>query len=533
MVNHPNRSKAAKRKIAAPTEPSHNHEHDYSALLTGVRASFNAAIVGQRALFATDADGLNAAYLDALPSERQVHDCFSCRRFIGTYGNLVVIDASGALVPVMWDETCVPDFYQSAFAVMHAMVKRARVTSVFLCKESTWGSPVTGDWQHMSITPPDSFIYHGLALTAGQAMAATKENFRTVATALSEFTSPMLDEALRLLQADALSRAEKFIGPVKWLRTLQDRPKGRLGENILWRAIATAPEGYCHPKASVIAPLLADIVAGLPFDEIKSKFEAMLHPLRYQRPQVAPSVGNIKAAEALVEKLGIARSLERRFARVDELHAFWTPAQEREAAKTGGVFGHLKAKDDDAIRPVDIPAQTFTWEKFARTVLPSADRMEIKVPSVGNFTAYLTAVHADAPNILKWDNTVSAYVYHNGSHAVSWNLRAGVWKAVLAISARPNLWGQPKEYLGEGLMLAIDGCCDTRTDQGNALFPETLRDDLHGARATIEAYSKTAKIGMPEGALACGYGIGKGSAVCHLRVFSNNGWSKYKIDRWD
>jgi hypothetical protein len=129
----------------------------------------------------------------------------------------------------------------------------------------------------------------------------------------------MLDQALRLLEADALARSEKFIGPVKWLRALHDRPTGQRGENVLWRAIAAAPEGYCHPKASVIGPLLNDIASGLPFAKIKARFDAKMAPLRYQRPQAAPAALNIKAAEARVEKLAIAPALERRFARIEDL----------------------------------------------------------------------------------------------------------------------------------------------------------------------------------------------------------------------
>jgi hypothetical protein len=385
----------------------------------------------------------------------------------------------------------------------------------------------------MAVTPPKDWVYRDRLLTPGQAMAAKIENFRTVSTALAEFTAPMLDQALRMFSADALDRSEKFVGPVKWLRALHDRPKGRAGENLLWRAIAAAPEGYCHPKSSVIGPLLNDIAAGLPFDDIKTKFSAMLHPLRYQRPQAAPTAGNIKAAEAIVEKLGIAPSLERRFARLDEIQTIWTPAPKRDEPKGEGVFAHLKAKDRDEIRPVEIPAVTMTWDKFARTVLPNAERMDIRVPAHGNFTAYLTAVHADAPPILKWDNPVSTYVYHGGSRASQWNLRGLSWAPIMAVAARPNAWAEPKAYLGEGLLLAIEGAIDTRTGQGNALFPETLRADLHAVRATIEAYSKRAEIVRGEGPYACGYDIGKNHAAVNLRAFSNGAWSEYRIDRWD
>lgn len=538
MVNHPNRKRAERARTAAA--PRATHEHDYGALLAGVRASFDAA-TAHGGLFLTDAASLNDLYLDSLPAERQHHNCSACRRFIERFGGLVTITETGETVPAMWNPEGVPEFYRATFAALHARVKKARVTSPFLAKETTWGTPVTGEWSHMAVSPTAPLVYRERALTAGQAMAAGRENFRTVATALAEITPAMLDEAIRLLQADALARSEKFIAPVKWLRALHDRPKGRLGENVLWRAIASAPEGYCHPRASVVGSLLEDIAAGLPFDTIKARFDAKLGPLIYQRPQAAPSAGNIKAAEALVEKLGIAPSLERRFARLDELQAVWTPKVKPEAAKNGGgVFGHLKPKDAaGTVRPVDIPASTMTWDKFTRTVLPNAEQIEISVPSRGRFVALTTAVNADAPPIMKWDrederNPVAWYVYQNGSEARQWGLIGGSWAKVNAIAPFPNLWGsKPMAFSTDGVVLVIDGAADTKDDAGNALFPECLRTELHGARSTIEAYSRSAKIAGRDQASACGYDVRKSAADCVLRVFSAGAWSSYRIDRWD
>lgn len=297
---------------------------------------------------------------------------------------------TGETVPAMWLPEGVPEFYRDAFAQLCARVTRARVTGVFLTRRGEWGTPLTDKWSHMAVSAPAQFVYQEGALSAGQAMAAARENFRTVATALADFTPEMLDQALRLFQADALARSERFVGPVRWLRNLQDRPKGRAGENVLWHAVATAPEGYCHPRASVIGPLLADIAVGLPFEDIRAKFAAMLHPLSYQRPQAAPSAGNIRAAEALVARLGIARSLERRFARLDELQTTWIPTLPPEPVAAPGVFGHLRPKDVAAVPVVDIPPTTVTWEKFTRTVLPIAERMDLLVPGPGrgNFKAY-------------------------------------------------------------------------------------------------------------------------------------------------
>ena len=559
MINHPNRkaketkkatARAAPRAAPAPrtrAKPVSDHDRDYSALLVGAQSSFAHAVAGQAKVFTTDASGLWDAYLASFSTarERQIHNCHCCRRFIETYGGLVTIDDAGQSKTIMWD-AAFPG-YAEAFGEMKTLVNSARVTGVFLTKSATWGNPQTGDWQHLSVTPPAALVHRDRVLDPNQAAAAVRENFKTVSTALSEYGPKVLDEALRLLDADVLTRAEKFVGPVRWLRQLHDRPKGsKARDAVLWRAVAIAPEGFCHIKSSVLGPLLDDIVAGVPFADIQRKHAAKLHPLQYQRPQAAPAEGNVRAAEALVEKLGVAESLARRFARFDELplqHALWVPPAARPTKDRPGVFGHLKTKQGFAAAPpsVDLPVITMTWDKFVRTVLGNAKRIEVLISHRGPFYALTTAANADAPGILKWDhdderNPFAWYTYHTqgGSESSQWNLSAGSFVQVNAVTEFPNMWGsRPQPHLHVGALLILESCADTRTGQGNALFPECLRSELHGARSTIEAYSKRAAIGGRAEASACGYGIGKENARCELRVFVAGAWTRYSIDRWD
>lgn len=530
MATHRGRNRAA-TKIAAASTLAHDHEHDYSALLVKVRESFDAH---SGPLFKTDVEGLYEIYLDSLPQERQTHSCHTCARFIRTYGSLVTVNDDGSLRAAMWASEDVPAFYAETFTKLRARVEKGRIVAPFLSKERIWGIPVTGDWSHPAVVPPDGIVYRERAVTAGQAMAAKRENYGTVARALGDFKASALDQLIRLFDAEALHRAEKFSGPLKWLRALYDRPKGRKGENLLWRAVAIAPEGFCHPRTSVAAPLLDAIEAGLPFAAIKAKFEEMTHGLRYQRPQAAPSAGNIKAAEALVEKLGIARSLERRFARLDEVPTIWVP-RVKEEERGNGVFGHLTAKGHESAPIVQLPTMTMTWEKFARTVLPSAERLEAITPMRGNYQALLTAQHEDAPLIFKWDNPFSGYVYNGGSDAGRWGLAAGRWVPVMAIVNDPSLYGgDEKQYLaGNRLLLVFEGAKDSGTGQGNALFPECLRGDLFSVRATVEAYATRAVIGDADGQLASGLALSKEAANCAIRAYIGNAWNAYKIDRWD
>jgi hypothetical protein len=131
-------------------------------------------------------------------------------------------------------------------------------------------------------------------------------------------------------------------------------------------------------------------------DEVAARFAEKMHPLRYQRPQSAPAEGNIAQAEQRLEKLGIARSLERRYARLEEIRTLWKPVLEQRR-HSAGIFGQLRAKSRISGSPI-IGTTTLTWEKFARIVLPTAQRIEYQVPDhPESFCALITAVHGDAP----------------------------------------------------------------------------------------------------------------------------------------
>jgi len=526
---------------SAPAAARHDHDRDYGDLLAAFKLSFDSIASTCTALFMTDAEFLYEAYLECLPGEKQVHTCNACRRFVQTYGAIVTIGEDGDTIPVMWDPEGVPEFYRAAFAELRRRVKQARVTSVFTTKAETWGTPQTGAWTHLSARPPASLLHKRRDIDEYQAMALSRHHRQTVTAALAEYTPDLLDQAIRLLASETLDRSQKFIAPVQWLRRLHDRPRdSRLASNILWRAIATAPESYCTPRSSVIGALLDDIRAGLPFEDIRRKHAAKLNPTVYQRAQVAPAAGNIKAAEALVEKMGIARSLERRFATYDDIEEFvWQPKAKpsRQAGTTAGVFAGVEARrpgrDHTGVQPVEIPAVTMTWAKFSATVLPTAEQLEIMVPSHGAFIGLTAAEHADAPRIMKWDNSICWYVDPKGSSSLRWSLQGNAWARVTGVTNLPTMWGsRPMAFLHEGAVLLIEGAKDTRNSAA-MLFMECLINELSPARSTIEAFSKNGKLHEPETATACGYDLRKGGEGCTLRAWVGGAWSTYRIDRWD
>jgi hypothetical protein len=252
-----------------------------------------------------------------------------------------------------------------------------------------------------------------------------------------------------------------------------------------------------------------------------------------------PSEGNITWANQLFEKLNLGRSLERRFAKIEECPLMWAPPNiitPEEMRR--GVFDHLRSVGSiAALNRVPLPAKTMTWIKFAANVLPTAERIQILAPAVGSYMALTTATHSDAEKIIRWDNEFSWYVYRGGSRAEQWGLKPETWHTLSGITPLPNLWGaSPRFQHSTGVVLLIEGMRDFRNDS-LALFPEHVRQELHSVRQTIEAYSQRGKLSGIEEATACGYDIRKGnlelSTTPLLRVSAQGAESDYRIDRWD
>lgn len=512
-------------------------DHGYLSYLERVGARF-AALPVDATLFETDATGLWEAYLESFPAaERQYHACNSCRRFVETYGALVTIAEDGAIEPAFWNtEDCNPG-EAAPVAAMLKLVRRAKVTGPFLTSESIWGQPATGVWRHVHLLPRRERVYpKGGKLTAGQAAAEKRQDFQNVFTALGEYPAAAVHQALALLKSEQLFRSEKVLGQAQFLAdlhaALEAHPNRRA--NVVWRLVAPAPAGFCHPRSSMIGTLLDDIVAGKNFEEAARAFRIKMDPRYYQRPQAAPTAGNIATAERIVERMGLAPSLERRFARFDEIQTIWKPTPAPAKVPAGGVFGHLAPKGDTpAVPSMATPVQVITWEKFARTALPDARNIDVLVPTAGNFAAIVTAAHADAPPILQWDspekrNPCSWYLYRDGSLATRWGLAPG-WRKVTGIALQPSMWTGSFAHMGKGAIVVIDGARDSE-QRGAVLFPEILRSDLHEIRPTIEAHSKSSKLSGFEEASACGLMFPDGQ----LRVTDRNGVvSTFRITSWD
>jgi hypothetical protein len=558
------------RPYLSPLPPYDDRHERYDVLLQSIRDRFGYLTTGPTdgasppSIFTTDATGLFDLFLASLPAERRQHyNCHACRRFVDRFGGLVLIQSSGAQTPLFWGPHQVPDFFQNAVYAMRQAVDKARVTGVFLSSDLAWGTPqnrdknhptdgTAGVWHHLAVVPPKALVFKHSLLSADQVMAEKLQDFGILQRGLAEFTVDTVRHAHTLLTTGQLYRSEKCIGVAAWLLALHESlgstKNERLREQLVWRAVATAPAGFCHVRSTMIGTLLEDLAAGLPFADVKAKFDAKMSPVKYQRPTAAPTVGNIRQAEEIIAKLGAASALQRRFARLDDVlpHAIWTPKPKSTngaQGTSGGVFSHLlPTAEKPSTVMVNAPPVVMTWEKFRRTVLPTAEAIDFFVP-FGNasYHALVTAADPESVPLVQWDrpekrNPVSWYTYQNGSAAPRWNLSTQVYCPVTAIVLGPYQWENETAYPNHArrAFFLLQGARDLDYRQGAGLFGELLKSELEPIKPTIESFVRTATIQGATEASACGVPVVAGQkADIQVRVASRGTLVVYRIDRWD
>lgn len=472
-------------------------------------------------LYRTNASGLWEAYLSGFPeTARQHHNCNACRSFINRYGGLVTIDPLGKKQSI-WFNEIVPGEYSLAAMRMDAIVNDAQVTGVFEGAAGTLGKPEAGGWHHLHADLAAEHAHSRHATSADQ-------RFKMAQRALAEFTSDTAKQALRLLQDDkALHRSEKVLGPAKWFDQLH---AVRHNRNLVWQAVATAPEGFAHVRSSMLGTLLEGIQKGQDYDTIAKGFAAKMDPTKYQRPVAPPKAGNIAVAEKRLLELGLTEAaLARRMAVLDEIPMLWRPGATAPTDVPLGVFGHLAAAPAAPRDLLDAaPEIRMTVEKFVQNVVGLATKIQVYLGVEFHPTHITAAVEDTGVRLFQWGHLFSGFSWVNPQRPSSYGLAA--WANVPGITSVPSSWDGGRPNHADGLVFLLEDA-KLPHSPGLALFPETMRGELREVRSVIEAYSKTrAMQGLDQPNQAIGVAAGRQFGYpLRLRVDGR----LITLDRWE
>lgn len=530
-----------------------NGDSAFKGLSRAVQRTMNTALkLGGGKLFRVSTEGLFETFLSSFrdPAERQSHNCNCCHSFIRNYGGLVWLDRTGAGASAVWnpDEVAdvLPPAYYRALVELKLTAEVRAVDNQYIWEPGhpaiVVGHPEAGGFSHFNLVLPSGTC--PITHSPGQWAAVQRENRRHLELAFKDMKLEHIQRAVGMLESGGLNRAETLLPMGKFLLEaghIVQNVNGEKRNRRLWHTVAHAAQGWCTPRDSAFGALVFELAEGKSVSAIVAAHNARMDPTKYQRPQAAPAAGNIDRAEKLFEKMNLAPALRRRPMALVEARPFWRPRPLPSRPSGTGLFGHLQPKDSRpplSSMPLGSGAVTMTFVKFQRDVLPSALKIQMKVPDHGSFCGFTTAVDPEAEPIMKWDRLDSRnpgcwYLYSRGSHAINWSLQSNAYVDVPGITYLPPAWTTTDlmDYqMGGRVVVFLEGARDIR-HHGSALFPECLRGELHEVRATIEAQSKSRDFEAEPRPHASGYILDAKQQPIELRVTNEVGVAHYRIDR--
>lgn len=426
----------------------------------------------------------------------------------------------GVLKSVFWEAAECDDINKVAVKRLQSWFAfpATKLLHRFYSSVSMAGVYEQGGFAHISAELPRMTVFQPAGDTV---MARKKEDVKNMRFAVRQIKKETAETALHLLASGALRRAEVAKANAQFLVDAY-----RAKDNDFVHLVGEAPEGFCHPRSSVISTLLDNIESGMGGEALTNAWNNLMDPLVYKRPTEAPKAGNIARAEKLFEELGLADSLKRRFAAPSELQYLWKPPQ-KQTEKQNGVFGHLRKVTKSELA---VDGGSITFVKFLSKVLPTA---EVVVISPAALSAFTVAAVPESPPILAWDkpearNTVATWTYaRTGIQPHKFGLQGSQFVVGLTL----DTWMKDVEDTGNRGQRAFWVLEATQAPEFyTGLFPENLRPELREVASVIEAHNQTDRTG-------CGkpdsYAAGATVVGASVVVNSNGVCTKYLIDRWD
>ena len=304
-------------------------------------------------------------------------------------------------------------------------------------------------------------------------------------------------------------------------------------QNLIWHFAGSSFVGCIHSlRSGAVSELLSWIRQEEPIILIQLRWKSLAGPITYMRPTAAPKLGNIFVAEKLFTDLNLTQEDMRRiYLTPDEIPdcAFlYRAPSSRTAAPT--IFGNVAPREasikGSKVGQSDFdsfPPTAINFTKFARDVLPTARKLEYKLPEDDHIFFFITGRPNSTP-LMQWhtpDNLASWYVNARKRPIRKHKLAAG-WALVPYITAFPNMWpdlatltsaetfpDRTKHIYGSLLsdetfasfkykhhrihyLVGLGGAQDDPSSL--CLFPTFLKSEFHGVRSTIETYSNKGRV---------------------------------------
>lgn len=377
-----------------------------------------------------DKDELWSAYLESFPPqfnkvfrERREHDCSCCRQFIKNIGNVVTIKDNK--VTSLWDFEIESEEYNPSVKALSKLIHSIPVSNVYVSKLNSVGTDSnkelfeTGEihtWEHHYLQIPSRFV-DSSSRSEGDLKGEKRDIRNVFKRSLDELTVEAIETVLELISSNTLYKGEEWKPQLTTFLSLKkayDKLALAEQENYAWEQSVKVGAVIGKIRNHSIGTLLVDISDDMDLDSAVKKYEKIVAPSNYKRPQAIYTAKMLEDAKKTIEELGYTDSLSRRFATLDDItvnNILFSNKDSVKRIKGGNVLDEMLS--ETAINPKKFSTvEEISIEKFVSDVLSSVKEMEILLENkhMSNMVSLIAPKNTDSNVMLKWDNNFS-WVY--------------------------------------------------------------------------------------------------------------------------
>lgn len=374
-----------------------------------------------------DKDELWEVYLSSFPEEtnkmyrkRREYDCGHCRNFIKTIGGAVaIVDGK---IHTIWEIDTDDVVFQPVVDALRTYVESKPIKDIWRHFTNTVGVKSTNEytedkqiikWTHMYTPIPERLLERKSDIPTAKAKVRDRKN--VFKRSLDEITEEAVDTVLELIASNTLYRGQEWERILKDFRKYQREYNGLSDEEkdtYTWAKAMTIGDVIGRIRNHSIGTLLVNISEGMDLDNAVKAYENVVAPANYKRPKAIFTKKMLEDAKKTVTDLGYMDSLQRRFARLDDITVNNILFCNRDAAPRiqGGLDIFDEMSKEVAVNPKKFSkVEEISAEKFVSDVLPTAKELEVLFENrhKKNMVSLIAPLNKDAKNMMKWRNPFS------------------------------------------------------------------------------------------------------------------------------
>lgn len=374
-----------------------------------------------------DKDELWEVYLSSFPEgtnkmyrKRREYDCGHCRNFIKTIGGAVaIVDGK---IHTIWEIDTDDVVFQPVVDALRTYVESKPIKDIWRHFTNTVGVKSTNEytedkqiikWTHMYTPIPERLLERKSDIPTAKAKVRDRKN--VFKRSLDEITEEAVDTVLELIASNTLYRGQEWERVLKDFRKYQREYNGLSDgekDTYTWTKAMTIGDVIGRIRNHSIGTLLVNISEGMDLDNAVKAYENVVAPANYKRPKAIFTKKMLEDAKKTVTDLGYMDSLQRRFARLDDITVNNILFCNRDAAPRiqGGLDIFDEMSKEVAVNPKKFSKiEEISAEKFVSDVLPTAKELEVLFENrhKKNMVSLIAPVNKDAKNMMKWSNPFS------------------------------------------------------------------------------------------------------------------------------